>query len=119
VFAVFARAIFAAKGLKVHGGQVIRQQDAATVAHWREKWAQNPEAFPWIGQEHVFHEIVAVQINEDEVKIYDPTDGYWLDSEICAGHNSHIAIRIDSPRTFAWGKTRLGRGQWTKIYGES
>ncbi len=115
VFAVFAREIFRAKGIEAYGGQVIRSYDAASLAHWRAKWARHPEAFPWIGEDQVFHEIVVVRSGRDTARIYDPTDGIWLDSGTFSGHYGHVAIRGDNPIPLDWGATRLRRGQWTAL----
>ncbi len=42
----------------------------------------------------------------NQARVYDPTDGVWLDPEIYRGHGGHIAIRAELPVALKWGGTR-------------
>ena len=56
---------FRHKGVKAYGGQVVRNYDRASLAHYRNMWARLPGAFDWIGEEHVYHEVCILHVGED------------------------------------------------------
>jgi hypothetical protein len=56
-----------------------------------------------------------VQVGPSEARIYDPTDGVWLDPGIRNGHGAHVAVRSEAPVALNWGKLTLVHGQWTQI----
>lgn len=115
VFGAFALEIFRAKGADAHPGQVLRTYAEASTTHWRHKWAALPGAFNWIGARVVFHEVTVLRVGASEARIYDPTDGVWLDPGIREGHGGHVAVRSEAPVSLTWGGHQLAHGQWTQI----
>jgi hypothetical protein len=115
VFGAFAREIFRAKGVEAYGGQVLRSCAGTTTAHWRAKWAALPGAFNWIGENAVYHEVCIVRVGRAEARVYDPTDGAWLEHAVKGGHGGHLAIRGELPVALQWGPHTLVNGQWTEI----
>ncbi len=115
VFGAFALEIFRAKGIDAYPGQVLRTYAETSTTHWRHKWAAVPEAFNWIGARVVYHEVAIVQVGRSEARIYDPTDGVWLDPGIRNGHGAHVAVRSEAPVAVSWGSHRLAHGQWTQL----
>lgn len=115
VFGAFALEIFRAKGISAFPGQVLRTYAESSTSHWRHKWAAVPEAFNWIGTRVVYHEVTMVQVSPTDVRIYDPTDGVWLDPGVREGHGAHSAVRSEAPIALSWGSHTLAHGQWTPI----
>jgi hypothetical protein len=115
VFAAFAREIFRAKGIEAFGGQVLRTCAEATTAHWRARWTSLPGAFNWIGERTVYHEVCVVRVGPAEARVYDPTDGIWLEPTAFRGHGAHVAIRAEIPVALKWGPHTLVNGQWTEL----
>ena len=114
-FRAFAIEIFRAKGVVAYNAQVLRYQHPSCTSHWQKKWKSQPQAFPWAASEFVYHEVCAVKTNEHSWGLYDPTDGYWIESESMNGHNDHFAVRIDSPEINGWSGIELGGYQWNNI----
>jgi hypothetical protein len=117
VFAVFAREIFLAKGIEVYPAQVLRRYAEGSTSHWRRKWAAMPDAFNWIDTAMVFHEVCVVRGSAQEARVYDPTEGFWLEPGIHSGHGAHCAIRAELPEALSWGPYLLVNGQWTELGG--
>jgi hypothetical protein len=115
VFAAFAMEIFRAKGVEAYGGQVLRAAVEETIAHWRRRWSAVPGAFNWLGERVIYHEVCVVRVGPTEVRIYDPTEGVWLEPELRTGHGAHLAIRAEIPQAMTWGPHVLVGGQWTEI----
>ncbi len=115
VFMAFPLEIFRAKGVEAYPGQVLRSYAEESTTHWRHKWAALPGAFNWIGSQVVYHEVCVVRLGRNEARIYDPTDGIWLEPSIRAGHGGHIAVRAELPVAMKWGGLVLVNGQWTEM----
>jgi hypothetical protein len=115
VFGVFALEIFRAKGVEAYAGQVLRTYSEESTTHWRKKWAAMPGAFDWIGSDVVYHEVCVVRVGEDRARVYDPTDGLWLEPDVHGGHGAHVAIRAELPVALRWGAHVLVNGQWTEL----
>ena|SRR5215831_1710025 len=115
VFAVFAREIFRAKGIEAYPGQVLRTYAEESTAHWRSKWHSLPGAFEWIGSRVVYHEVCVVRSGPREARIYDPTEGFWLEPSVHGKHGAHLAVRAEVPVALKWGAYNLVHGQWAEM----
>jgi hypothetical protein len=115
VFGAFAQEIFRAKGIEAYSAQVLRTYTEECALHWRHKWAAIPGAFAWIGERVGYHEVCAVRSGPNEARVYDPTDGTWLEPNVRGRHGGHIAIRAEVPIALDWGEYTLVNGQWTEM----
>lgn len=114
VFAAFARTIFAAKGLEAFPGQIVQRFDGTATGHWRRRWREERAAFPWIGDEVVYHEVVVVRVAPGVAALYDPTDGAWMDP-LDHGPGKILALRSEAPGGMAWGPYVLVSDQWSRL----
>src|SRR4029450_8019059 len=71
--------LFRAKGIEAYPGQLLRGCAEERISHWRRKWDAIPTAFNWIGTRVVYHEVSVVRTEADQARIYDPTEGFWLE----------------------------------------
>jgi hypothetical protein len=117
VFGVFALEIFRAKGIEAYPGQVLRTYAEESTTHWRKKWRAMPGAFEWIGDRVVYHEVCVVRVDRDQARVYDPTDGIWLEPGVRGGHGAHVAIRAEVPQALKWGAYTLVHGRWAEMSG--
>lgn len=115
VFGVFALEIFRAKGIEAYPGQVLRTYAEESTTHWRRKWDALPGSFDWIGDRVVYHEVCIVRVGADQARVYDPTDGIWLEPGVRGGHGAHIAIRAEVPLALKWGAYTLVHGRWAEM----
>jgi hypothetical protein len=113
VFGAFALELFRAKGIEAYPGQLLRGCAEERISHWRRKWDAIPTAFNWIGTRVVYHEVSVVRTEADQARIYDPTEGFWLEPGTQSGHHGHLAIRAEIPMTLKWGEHELVNGRWT------
>jgi hypothetical protein len=114
VFGAFAQELFRAKGIEAYPGQLVRSCTEERITHWRRKWASMPDAFDWIGTRVVYHEVSIVRVGPDEARVYDPTEGNWIEPAGPAGHGAHVAIRAEIPVALKWGAHVLVNGQWAE-----
>ena len=95
--------------------RVLRAAAEETITHWRRRWSAVPDAFNWLGGRVIYHEVCVVRVGPTELRIYDPTEGVWLEPELRAGHGAQLAIRAEIPQAMTWGPHVLVSGQWTEI----
>lgn len=114
VFAAFAREILRAKGLAAYPGQVVQRFDEQSTGHWQKLWAGESKAFAWVGETHVYHEVVIVRRGATGAAIYDPTDGCWLDPAD-RGPGALVAVRSEAPGVLSWGGMSLVNERWSRM----
>lgn len=120
VFAAFALEIFerrissqALGDYEVFPAQVILEQPKSLTEQWRVKWNPIFGRLPWIEDYHVYHEVCAlVDRSTDSVRIFDPTEGVWIEPGLQRGVNHVIGVNIRSNRMLDWGSMRIGLDQW-------
>lgn len=115
VFAAFAKEIFKEQGHEAYSGQVIQQYDTQVLLHLKRKWEKSGYHPTWISRDCVYHEVCAVRVNADEVKVYDPTDSIWLDPERRSGPASVLSIRLELPLSLVWGPHKIFQDQWLDV----
>jgi hypothetical protein len=76
--------------------QLAVQYPDGQTSHWRERWAQALASSAWIDGNRVYHEAVAVIGMHDQMRIWDPTDGSWLDRTTDLSAGAVEAVRVAS-----------------------
>lgn len=119
VFAALAREAFRVKGVSAHAGQVIRQLNPESVAHFERLWAGRPGTFGWTADRYVYHEVTVVLADDEahgmpRAMVYDATDGHWLEPDGERGYGRDIAIRADLEQHASWGRFSIN-DQWVEL----
>ena len=113
VYAAFAREIFKDGDHDVYPAQIILAQPQSYIDHWNVKWANISKSMEWIGQDRVYHEVCAVvRKGDDKVRIFDPTEGVWVEPSMTGGINGIIGVNVLSNTTLLWGEMTEGQGRW-------
>lgn len=135
VFAVLAREVFKAQGFEAHPAQALLSYSDQCTRHWKDLWKSGDkksgdkksgdkkpetekndrEAFPWIGDEVVYHELCLVEMPGGSAKIYDSTLGNWYEPQGRIGFAAVLAVRSECPRLLHWGDKILTFGEWTEL----
>lgn len=113
VFAAFAREIMEHQDLEVYPAQIMLSQPSSYIKQWSFKWASVFQRIQWIGDEHVYHEVCAVAVpGTSRIRIYDPTEGIWLEPTLTKGVNGVVGVNVISPTILDWGQMKVGQGRW-------
>ena len=123
VFAALAREIFTAQGHKVYPAQALLSYTRNCTQHWRGQWNETwveqsddvGEAFPWVGNVLVYHELVVLEMDDGTAKFYDPTNAVWYDPHQRLGFASIIAVKSQCPRVLSWGGKEIVCGEWVSL----
>ena len=126
-FAALAREVFQAQGHEAHPAQALLSYNQACTEHWQDLWKAEPkkpgetssealgEAFPWIGDEIVYHEICVIELPDGTAQFYDSTFGQWYQPEARTGFGALLAIRSECPRLLQWGDKAVSCGEWIDL----
>lgn len=119
VFAAFAREILERAVMsdqEVFPAQIILDQPATYTSQWTGKWEPIVKEVSWIGDRHVYHEVCAVtEPGSYRIRIYDPTEGVWIEPILERGINNVIGVTVRSPRMLNWGTLSVGLDQWQTL----
>ncbi|HEY9405610.1 MAG TPA: hypothetical protein VIQ24_23370 [Pyrinomonadaceae bacterium] len=120
VLAALTQEVFAARGVKSYHAQFIQQYSEDATRQWSERWINGDASVHWIKEDLIYHEGCAVLVRDNEVRLWDPSAGWWVNPKQSGGYGGLLALRIFatqvSPSTeFIWGKQRIIPNQWQKI----
>lgn len=115
VFAAFAKEIFEFSGFEAYSGQVIQHYSQQSLYQIKQNWEAAGYKPKWLTDSCVYHEVCAIRISHDEVKIYDPTDALWLDPDKNSGNGAVLSLRLELPMSMRWGQHSLAQDQWLDL----
>ncbi|HEX8528045.1 hypothetical protein [Allosphingosinicella sp.] len=112
-----ARQIFEARGLTSFAAQFVQQYSDEATCQWRGKWDGESSSTHWIDEDVIYHEACALLVGEGEVKLFDPSAGWWINPRQAGGYGGLLAVRIfdGAGKSYRWGERRLIADQWNRI----
>jgi hypothetical protein len=120
--AALASEAFTARGLTAFPAQIVQKYSEDATEQWRGKWAEEDVSCHWLDGEHIYHEVTALLVGEDEVKIWDASAGSWINPrQSPGGYGSLVAARIFAEGQWGggdglrWGERRLKPNAWSQI----
>jgi hypothetical protein len=118
-YAAIGRVLFAAsRGVNCLPAQLILQFRLMDVRHWRRQWESASCPTDWIAGDLIYHEVCAVANEAGVVRLWNPTDGCWIERSETVGYGSAVAVRLIAPATLrltlSCGRPALP-GQWTML----
>ena len=120
VHAAMAHEAFTARGLTAFRAQFVQRYSADAAATWRGNWGEESVSDHWIDGETIYHEGNAVLIEEDALKLWDGSAGWWINPRQASGYGSLVAVRVEGELAGAaeglrWGDRRIKLNQWTAV----
>lgn len=118
--AAITREVFAQRGVTSYTAQFIQLYSADSTRHWLKKWDEEKVSSHWINEDLIYHEGCAVVVRDNQIKLWDPSAGWWVNPNQSAGYGCLLAVRvcapyIDSQSELRWGTYRIVANQWQKI----
>jgi hypothetical protein len=120
--AALALEAFTARGLTAFPAQIVQKYSEDATEQWRGKWAEEDVSCHWLDGEHIYHEVTALLVGEDEVKIWDASAGSWINPrQSPGGYGSLVAARIFADGQWGggdglrWGERRLKPNVWSQV----
>lgn len=117
--ASISQEIFAARNVASSPVQMIQEFNSEAAEQWQSRWSEAESSEHWLSQNLIYHEGCAVRIGqENEIKIWDASAGWWINPYQPKGYGSLLAVRIFAGQTSAvlkWGAHNLNFNYWQKI----
>jgi hypothetical protein len=119
--AALAREAFNARGLTAVPCQLVQKYSADATDQWRGAWQEEEVSCHWLDGDTIYHEVTALIVDEDEVKIWDGSAGSWVNPRQDGGYSSVLAIRIFADPAVGggdglrWGERRLKPNIWNQM----
>jgi hypothetical protein len=119
--AALAHEVFTARGLRSYPAQFIQQFSEEATRQWCEKWGCEGVSTHWVKEDLIYHEGCAVITSDREIKVWDPSAGWWVNPKQFGGYGGVLALRVfttpaeQSPDSFTWGRHHIIPNQWQKI----
>lgn len=117
---VLARACFNARGLTCFPLQLVQQYNLEATQHWASRWNEEKSSTHWLREYVMYHEGAAVLQDDNTLKLWDASSGWWLNPDVTTGYGGVRAVRIHTPagtsvHGYPWGKHTLRANEWTLI----
>jgi hypothetical protein len=118
-----SRHVFDSRGVGCYSIQLIQQYTEDTTAHWAKKWSDYLASTHWIQKDFIYHEVCGVKVNDDEIRIWDPSAGSWMNPTQPRGYGAVVALRLtpdlpQSLRRLRWGHHLIECGKWGGIHSQ-
>jgi hypothetical protein len=117
--AALTREVLADRGVIAFAVQLVQQFSEQDVHHWRERWMTAGQSVDWIAGTCVYHEACAVIVYENRIRIWDPTNNFWIYPGQSPGYEATLAARViatvSDPSTLVWGNHQIALNRWMKI----
>lgn len=116
--AAMSHEVFLNRGVKSYPVQLIQKFNADAVNQWQTKWNNDECSAHWLENELIYHEGCAVSVGKNEIKIWDASAGWWINTNQPEGYGSLMAVRIFAhrkPEILKWGTHWLTTNIWQKV----
>lgn len=116
-----AHEVFTARNVRSYPAQFIQQFSEDATRQWCEKWSDDEASTYWIKEDLIYHEGCAVAVRDNEIKVWDPSAGWWVSPKQFGGYGGLLALRVftgyasEAPAQLTWGKHRITPNRWQKI----
>lgn len=118
--AALAQKAYLARGIRCFPTQFIQQYPGEAAYHWNKQWEEKETSSHWISDDLIYHEGCAVVVHDNEIRLWDPTASWWVNSKQFEGYGEVLALRVLTAQAnasviFDWGAHRIVSNQWQKL----
>jgi hypothetical protein len=118
--AALACEVFAARGVRSFPAQLIQQFSETAARQWSSKWKAEESSVHWIKEDLIYHEGSAILLRDNEIRLWDPSAGWWVNPKQFGGYGGLLALRVfadeaDGLTELTWGSQRFIPNRWQKI----
>lgn len=117
VHAALAQEVLIARGLRAFRAQMIQEYSECAAGQWQLQWEDRDAITTWMDGELIYHEGCAIETVAGEIKLWDPSAGWWVDPKTTAGYGSLRALRVivAGTESFNWGDHAIAPNEWIVI----
>lgn len=118
--AALSHEVFLSRGVKSLRVQLVQKFSRNATGQWKSNWHDGATPLEWVDDDLIYHEGCAVVLPENQIKIWDSSAGWWIDTKQRDGYGSVLAVRIaasigGAEANFRWGNHTLAANKWELI----
>lgn len=118
--AALALAAYQERGVRSYTAQLVQRYSKHDTQNWLRNWEGGNASVSWINDDLVYHEACAVVSTPHEIRLWDPTAGWWVNPKQFAGYGAVLAVRLVVPDAthaayFSWGDHHLPLNRWHQV----
>lgn len=119
--AALAHEAFKTRGVRSYRIQMVQRFSETATFQWGNSWNLTGEPLPWTNGELIYHEGCAISTGENnQIKIWDASAGWWVDPASKDGYGALLAIRLSlfnlpEETRFVWGDHSINAFEWTQV----
>jgi hypothetical protein len=115
--AAVAHELFTARGVRSWPAQFMQQFSEDATRHWADKWRKEEIATSWIDGDLIYHEGCAIALDQDKIKLWDASAGWWITPQQSGGYGSLLSVRVFAREleSFRWGGRRIAANTWEQV----
>jgi hypothetical protein len=118
--AALAHEVFTARRVKCSRVQLVQKFSAVATSQWTDSWSEDSEPLAWIKDDLIYHEGCAIETGERNIKVWDASAGWWVDSKPANGYGALLAIRLSGINLlpgegYVWGEHIIKPNEWMEI----
>ena len=118
--AALAHEVFLARGVRSFPAQFIEQFTEDATRDWRSRWEDEKIPSNWIKEDLIYHEGCAIVTAGQEIKVWDPTASWWVNTKQFGGYHGVLAVRIfdaqaEPGTAYRWGAHTIAPNVWQKL----
>ena len=118
--AALSHEVFLSRGVKSLRVQIVKKFSKNATGQWTSNWHDGMTPLEWVHNDLIYHEGCAVVLTENQIKIWDSSAGWWIDTKQRDGYGSVLAVRIAAPIgganvNFQWGNHSFAANKWELI----
>jgi hypothetical protein len=117
VHAALAYEVFSQRGVRAYRAQIVQEFLPQAAQHWSLGWQKQDTSTGWLNGRNIYHEATAIQTSESNIKLWDPSAGWWVEPRTNSGYGAVRAIRVVSPADaeLQWGGHTFTTNQWEEL----
>lgn len=118
--AALAYEVFMARMVKTYRVQLVQKFSRVSTNQWSNSWNLSDKPLAWMKDDLIYHEGCAIETNEEKIKVWDASTGWWIDSKSLNGYGSVLAIRFSGVnlrpnKKIVWGEHIIESEKWTLL----
>ena len=118
--AALAHEVFLARGVRSFPAQLVQQFTEDATRDWQSRWAEDETPAEWIREGVIYHEGCAVLTSGQEIKVWDSTAAWWVNTRQFGGYHGVLAVRIfdaqaEPGTAYRWGAHTVIPNVWQRL----
>jgi hypothetical protein len=118
--AALAHEVFVVRGVRCSRVQLVQKFSAVATSQWTNSWSEDSAPLAWIRDDLIYHEGCAIETGGKNIKVWDASAGWWVDSKPANGYGALLAIRLSGlnvlpGENFTWGEHTIKADEWMEI----